>query len=168
MKFKILRANKNSYGALRNRKKIEYIVIHYTGNNGDTAQANAEYFKHTNTRQAGAHWFVDQKGHIYRSVPMTRIAWAVGGLFSQSGGAGKYYLKCMNSNSVSIELCDNLTKDPSPVQIARTRELVSYIQSKCPNAKTIIRHWDVNGKHCPARMVGKDNELWREFRRKIS
>ena len=28
------------------------------------------------------------------------------------------------------------------------------------NAKTIIRHWDVNGKNCPAPMVGKDNEKW--------
>lgn len=37
---------------------------------------------------------------------MERIEWAVGGKYSLSGGAGKYYGLCTNSNSVSIELCD--------------------------------------------------------------
>ena len=37
---------------------IQYIVIHYTGNKGDTAKNNADYFYGGN-RQASAHYFVD-------------------------------------------------------------------------------------------------------------
>ena len=93
---------------------------------------------------------------------MNRIAWAVGGKYSTSDGAGSYYGKCTNSNSVSIELCDccNATNWE---QMRATRQLVVYIQKKCPNAKTIIRHWDVNGKACPASMIGEKNEKWKRL-----
>lgn len=43
------------------------------------------------------------------------------------------------------------------------RQLVKYIQKKCPNAKTIIRHWDVNGKDCPLPMIGKGNKKWKRL-----
>ena len=47
------------------------------------------------------------------------------------------------------------------------RELVLYIQKRCPNAKTIIRHWDVNGKACPEPMIGKGNLKWKHLYNKI-
>jgi N-acetylmuramoyl-L-alanine amidase CwlA len=53
-------------------------------------------------------------------------------------------------------------------QAEATRELIKYIQKYCPNAKTIIRHWDVNGKQCPLPMVGKENKMWKEFKKKIT
>lgn len=153
-----------SYDASKKRSlnSIKYIVIHYTGNKGDTAKGNTTYFATSNTRQAGAHFFVDKSGEIYKSVNMNRIAWAVGGKYSTSNGAGSYYGKCNNSNSVSIELCDCIT-DTNWEQKVATRNLVKYIQKHCPNAKTIIRHWDVNGKSCPAPMVGKKNEKWKRL-----
>ena len=49
-----------------NNRKIEYIVIHYTGNNGDTSYNNAMYFKDIN-RNASAHYFVDEN-EIYQVV----------------------------------------------------------------------------------------------------
>lgn len=60
-----------------------------------------------------------------------------------------------NENSVSIELCDcnNVEKPYSNKQIKAVRKLIKYIQRYCPNANKIIRHFDVNGKHCP----GTDN-----------
>lgn len=167
MKMKKLYAKHISYGQKRKRKNIKYIVIHYTGNNNDTAKGNAEYFANGNTRQAGAHFFVGRKGSVYKSIPMNRVAWSVGGIYTQDNGAGKYYGKCTNQNSVSIELCDNMTRDPSKIQTQRTAELVKYIQRWCPNAKTIIRHWDVNGKDCPVRMIGEHNGKWFEFRKAI-
>lgn len=151
-----------SYGGLRNRNSVRYIVIHYTGNKGDTAKGNASYFANSNTRQAGAHFFVDKAGEIYKSINMNRIAWAVGGMYTLSGGAGSYYGKCTNSNSVSIELCDML-KEPSKKQTLACRRLVKYIRKYCPNAKTIIRHWDVNGKACPASMAGRRNAKWKKL-----
>lgn len=151
-----------SYGNKRSLKSIKYIVIHYTGNNNDTAKGNATYFATSNTRSAGAHFFVDKAGVIYKSVNMNRIAWAVGGKVTTTGNAGSYYGKCTNNNSISIELCDCIN-DANWEQMLSVRKLVQYIKKKCPNAKTIIRHWDVNGKSCPAPMTGKNNKKWRHL-----
>lgn len=160
-------AKKISYGGKRDLKSVEYIVIHYTGNKGDTAKNNADYFATGNTRKAGAHFFVDKKGEVWKSVNMNRTAWAVGNVYSLTKGAGAYYNKCTNSNSVSIELCDCCI-DTNWKQKLATRQLVKYIQKKCSNAKIIIRHWDVNGKSCPLPMVGTDNEKWVLFYRFIT
>lgn len=168
MAYPYIQAKKNSYGGERKLGSVKYIVIHYTGNNGDTAKNNADYFHNGNTRSAGAHFFVDQKGTVYQTVDIKRAAWSVGGFFTQKNGAGKYYQKCTNANSVSIELCDCAKKDPSDKMIAATKKLVKYIQNACPNAKTIIRHWDVNGKSCPARMVGTNNKKWAAFKKAIT
>lgn len=157
-------ANTVSYDSSKKRglDSIKYIVIHYTGNKGDTAKNNANYFASSNTRQAGAHFFVDKSGKIYKSINMNRIAWAVGGKYSTSNGAGSYYGKCTNANSISIELCDCCT-DTNWTQKVAARKLVKYIQKKCPNAKTILRHWDVNGKSCPAPFTGCNSKKWRSL-----
>ena len=165
-KIKKIPAKKISYGAKRNLESILYIPIHYTGNSGDTAKGNGLYFKNGNQRAAGAHFFVDRQGNIVKSVNMNRTAWAVGGFYTKADGAGAYYGKCTNANSVSIELCDCL-KEPSRKQIQAVKWLISYIQRKCPNARRIIRHWDVNGKCCPAPFIGKDNKKWEMFKREV-
>lgn len=157
-----------SYGNKRPLSNIKYIVIHYTGNKGDVAQNNLDYFANGNTRQAGAHFFVDKKGKVGKSIAMNRTAWAVGGNHkSGRKGEAAYFGKCTNANSVSIELCDMCLKT-NWEQMYATRKLVKYIQSKCPNAKTVIRHWDVNGKECPAPFIGTSNEKWIEFKRFIT
>lgn len=162
--MKMIKAKHVSYGGKRSRTDVKYIVIHYTGNNGDTAENNARYFQKTNERQAGAHFFIDQNGVIIKSIPLNAIAWSVGGLrypgVNGSGG-GKYYKICTNANSVSIELCDNASKDPSAQQINAVKKCIRYIRRFCPNAKTLIRHYDVNGKMCPARMA--DERKWKNF-----
>lgn len=148
-----------SYGGTRGYDEIKYIVIHYTGNKKDTAQNNAVFFANSNIRYAGAHYFVDKKGVVYKSVNLNRSAYAVGGKYSLSNGAGRYYGKCTNANSVSIELCDCCT-NANWEQMKAVKILINEIRKKCPNAKTIIRHWDVNGKECPAPMAGKYNKKW--------
>ena len=168
MAYPFIPAKDVSYGGTRALKDIYYIVIHYTGNDGDIAFNNCNFFKNTNTRSAGAHFFVDRSGSVYQSIELSRIAWSVGGFFTQKNGAGAYYKKCLNANSVSIELCDVKSKYPSKEQVAAVKKLISYIQSLCKNAKTIIRHWDVNGKSCPARMVGTDNAEWKRFKAEIT
>ena len=168
MAYTLIPAKAISYGGTRALSAVKYIVIHYTAGNGDTAIAECNYFKNGNTRSAGAHFFVDQAGACYQSIALNRTAWSVGGFYTKANGAGTYYNICTNANSVSIELCDNLNKDPSAKQISATKTLVSYIKSQCPNAKTIIRHWDVNGKACPARMAGANNAKWNSFKASIS
>ena len=159
---------------IRSLGSVKYIVIHYTGNNGDTARANCNYFRHSNTGYAGAHFFVDRTGEICESVKLKYPAWSVGGGWMGSGkaGEGKLWKKCTNYNSISIELCDIATKNPSKRQIAAVKWLIRYIQSKCPNAKYIVRHWDVNGKPCPGLMVGNANtpggKRWKEFKKAVA
>ena len=165
--IKKLMAKSVSYGGTRDLNSVKYIVIHYTGNKGDTAEGNAKYFAGANSRQAGAHFFVGENGEIYQSISMSRTAWSVGGVYSTINGAGSYYKKCTNSNSVSIELCDCL-EDASWEQKKAVRQLVEYIQKSCPNAKTILRHWDVNGKQCPAPMTGRFNEKWKRLKNFIT
>ena len=163
-----IKAKSVSYGGKRSLSAVKYIVIHYTGVSGDTARAEGNYFAKSNTRSAGAHYFVDRSGNVVESIPMTLVAWSVGGLYTTKNGAGSYYKRCTNANSVSIELCDIVKHYPSNTQIKAVKDLVAYIKKKCPNAKTIIRHWDVNGKACPARMSGKGNAEWSKFKNAIT
>lgn len=169
-KYKYIKAKPISYGNERPYTSIRYICIHFTGNRGDTARNNADFFSRHgdgNTRNAGAHFFVDQNGDVIKSIAMKLTAWSVGGFVTDKDGAASYYLKCTNSNSVSIELCDCATKDPSAKMVKATRELVAYIRKTCPNANTIIRHWDVSGKPCPGRMTGVSNPKWINFKKAI-
>ena len=168
MKIKNIPAKSVSYGGTRSLTSVKAIVIHYTGNNGDTAENNGRYFATSNTRSAGAHFFVGQDGAVVQSIDMNRIAWAVGGTkysnCAQTGG-GKYYGTYTNANTVSIELCDNATKDPSDKQVKAVVQLVKYIRKSCPNAKKVIRHFDVTGKSCPARMCS--DSAWNAFLSRI-
>lgn len=168
MKMTTKYAKSISYGNKRPLSNIKYIVIHYTDNKGDTAQNNLDYFANVNEKETGAHFFVDKKGKVGKSIAMNRTAWAVGRDYrSGRKGEAAYFGKCTNANSVSIELCDMCVKT-NWEQMLATRKLVKYIQSKCPNAKTVIRHWDVNGKECPAPFIGTSNEKWIEFKRFIT
>lgn len=160
MKINTLLSKLKNCGGLRSLSSVKYIPIHYTGNDGDTAENNAQYF-HNNVVGTSAHFFIDRQGAICKSVNLSRTAYAVGKDYrSGMAGEAKYYGKCTNANSVSIELCDCANKAPSWEQMKAAKQLVAYIQKKCPNAKTIIRHWDVNGKKCPIRMIGQNNKEW--------
>ena len=173
MSFPFVQAKPISYGAARSLTSIRWICFHYTGNSNDSAKGNASYFhRHGdgNERYAGAHFFVDQQGHVYQTIKLGYTAWAVGGFVTRRDGAASLYQKCTNTNSVSIELCDCAKKDPSADMIKAVRKVVKYIREYCPNATKICRHWDVSGKDCPARMTG-DTEAgrkrWNDFLRAI-
>lgn len=150
MSYPLTMAKKISYGGTRSLNNILYIVLHNTGNVGDTAKNNVRFFASGNTRSAGAHFFVSRDGDVQQSIPIKYIAYSVG---DSRNGHGTYYGKCTNSNSVSIEMCDIASKDASDTQIAAVRTLIAYIKSQCPNIKDIIRHYDVTTKSCPARYL---------------
>lgn len=149
---------------------IGAIPIHFTGNVGDTAEGNASYFHRSgdgNTRHAGAHFFVDQKGNAVKSIALNRIAWAVGDWEGTANGGGSLHGRYRNSNTVSIELCDIATKDPSKAMIKAVKKTIKYIRRFCPNAKVVCRHWDISGKSCPGRMTGLGNPRWIKFLKDI-
>lgn len=169
--MKFIRAKSISYGSVRPYSQVKAIVIHYTGISNDSAENEANYFAHGNTRAAGAHFFVDRKGKVVKSVPMSRAAWSVGIFFTKAGGAAKYWGTLNNYNTVSIEMCDCATKDPSKAQIKAIKKLIKYIRKYCPNATKIVRHWDICGKGCPGRMTGgpgtKGYERWQKLLRDL-
>lgn len=162
MEIKQRTAHAKNYGGTRAASSIKYIVIHYTGNDGDTAANNAKYYAST-VVGASAHYFVDDK-EIIQSVPDLRVAWAVGGdkwaSCSVTGG-GKWHGKCTNKNSLSIELCD-VVRDgklaPNPATVERALALVARLMAEYGIPReNVIRHFDVTGKLCPAYWAGKEH-----------
>ena len=134
-------------------KPIKYIVLHYTGGNGDTALGNCKYFLGLN-RNASAHYFVDDKS-IWQSVEDNNTAWSV--------GAKSYkHKECRNHNSISIEMCSRIKNGEYYITQDTLRnaiELTKYLAEKynIPN-KNIIRHYDVTGKICPG-IIGWNEEV---------
>ncbi len=168
-------ANRANYGSTRNTSGIKYIVIHYTANDGDTDENNGKYFAN-NVVKASAHYFVDDDS-ITQSVPDNYVAWSVGGSrysnYKQTGGA-KCYGQCTNSNSISIEICDDVKNGvvyPSAATIKNALELARMLMKKYNvPADRVIRHFDVNGKPCPAYWCGsaaKDAKWKTEFWNKL-
>lgn len=175
MDIQYKRANAGNYGGTRKATDIKYIVIHYTGNDGDTAKNNADYYARE-VIKTSAHYFVDATT-IYQSVDDLRIAYSVGNkkyASCSSTGGGKFFGKCKNANSISIELCDvvkNGKLEPNQATVQRALELTRYLMDKyyIP-AENVIRHFDVSGKLCPAYWSGKENEgAWEsEFHSKLT
>lgn len=165
-------AKRTNYGSKRDVTTIKYIVIHYTANDGDTDENNGKYFASGN-RNASAHYFVDDDS-VTQSVPDNFVAWSVGGAkwndCAKTGG-GKLYGKATNSNTLNIEICDDV-KNGKIYPSAKTIENVIILtkakmkEYKIP-ADRVIRHFDVNGKHCPAYWM--DEAKWKaEFHDKLT
>lgn len=145
------------------KNKIEFIVIHYTGNNGDTAKNNCNYFKKAN-RNASAHYFLDEN-EICQSVLDEDTAW-------HCGTKGQYYHnKCRNSNSIGIEICaEKDTKGNfyfNEKTLANAVKLTKYLMKKYNiPIKNILRHYDITRKICPAPFV-ENNIAWNNFKNKL-
>ncbi len=162
--FKTKLINKNNYGSKRN--KIEYIVIHYTANDGDSDESNANYFTN-NVVESSAHYFVDNDS-VTQTVPDDYIAWHCG---------AKIYIHkhCRNTNSIGIELCDNL-KNGSIYPTAKTIENAIDLTKKLMQKynipmQNVIRHYDVTAKLCPRYWVDDvkwKDEFWNKLRTELT
>lgn len=143
-------ANRANYGSSRATSKIKYIVVHYTGNDGDTDEANANYFK-SRIVKASAHYFVDGNS-VTQSVPDNYIAWHCGGGLQGLKGH-KYFLKCTNTNSIGVELCDekkNGKYDFTDATINNAVALVKDLMKKYNvPVDRVIRHFDVSREDMP-------------------
>ena len=171
LKISIATAAKGNFGNMRSASVIKYIVIHYTANDGDTAAANANYFKNKIV-EASAHYFVDDKS-IFQSVPDNFVAWSVGGKKYSScatTGGGKWHGKCTNNNSISVELCDtvkNGKNDFTEATMTNAAELVRSLMKKYNvTIENVIRHFDVVGKICPKPFV-EDEKAWVNFKGRL-
>lgn len=159
----VKRCNPANYGGNRGMGVVDWIVIHYTSNKGDTAKNNADYFaREALERPSSAHYFVDEES-VWESVPLSHNAWHCGG--GRQGETGGALLgKVKNSNSIGVEIC-MLDKSGGvrTGSIRKAAELVRWLMGKYDiSIDHVVRHWDVTGKECPAPMIG-ESALWREF-----
>ena len=164
-------ANKNNYGNKRNISDIKRIVIHYTTNDGDTDENNGKYFAN-NIKKASAHYFVDDDS-VTQSVPDDYVAYSVGGnKYSNcaSTGGGKLYGIATNANTLNIEICDDVKNGVVYPSQATIDNVIAFTKVKMKeyniSKENVIRHFDVNGKPCPAYWI--DDAKWKsEFWNKL-
>ena len=160
--MQIKTANRENFTAKQRKlSDIAYLVVHYTGNRGDTAKNNADYFAREVTGTS-AHYFVDEN-EVWQSVPENHAAW-------HCGTKGTYYHPaCRNANSIGVEVC-MLDKQGRVRQasVDRAAALVRELMRKhgIP-ADRVVRHYDVTHKDCPAPMVS-DPALWQAFQNKLT
>ena len=141
----------------RNGQTIKYLVFHYTGNKGDTAENNAKYFNKGN-QGASAHYFVSDN-QIYQVVEDDRAAWSVG------DGDGKYGIT--NSNSINVEMCCWSNGTVSEKTESNALELgKSFIKKLGISIENVVRHYDASRKVCPN---WSDNNWsrWIDFKNKL-
>ena len=141
----------------RNGNSIKYIVEHYTGNLGDTAKNNVDYFYGGN-RNASAHYFVDDNS-IWQSVEDSNAAWSVG------DGRGAYGIT--NQNSISIEMCCQSNGQISEATEKNALELTRYLMNKYNvPADRVVRHYDASRKACP-NWSANNWSRWINFKNKL-
>lgn len=161
-------ARKENYGSKRNTGDIKYLVIHYTSNDGDSDESNAKYFAREIVK-ASAHYFVDDNS-VTQSVPDNYTAYSVGGACQSAHHP--YYKKATNSNSISIEMCDNHKDGVVNIcdeTLANTYALARALMSKYNiDINHVIRHYDVNGKLCPNCNGLLDDAIWNNFKNNIA
>lgn len=155
---------------------VRYLVIHYTSNDGDTAENNVDYYERTANLKASAHFYVDTK-EVCQSVKEGDTAY-------HCGAYTYMHPYCRNSNSIGIELCSrytgNLKKDKAndtvdfskyyfeDAALKNAAELTKELMAKYNvPIENVIRHYDVTGKTCPAPMVLND-DLWVKFKEMLT
>lgn len=161
MNIPFVQANSSNYKKGRTAT-IQWIVVHYTANDGDTDAGNASYFARTPNLSASAHYFVDEDS-VTQSVRDSDTAWHC--------GASTYYNGCRNANSIGVEMCSDKVNGKYVITeqtVARTAELVRMLMQKygIPVSR-VCRHYDVTHKQCPEPWV-RNPQLWEDFKKRLT
>ena len=156
--MEFIACNPANYRAGRTQP-VQYIVMHYTANNGDTARNNCDYYHRVGGLQASAHYFVDEYG-VMQSVRECDTAW-------HCGARAYWHPECRNGNSIGIEMCSRKRADGSyyikPETVANAAALAREIMQRYGiDTEHVVRHYDVTGKHCPMPWVD-DPAQWTAF-----
>lgn len=153
----------------RNRT-IRYIVVHYTAgtkSSPGTAKAIKSIF---NSRNASADFAVDDRDIVQFNPDIrNNYTWAVGDNRNFATGGASFYGRCLNRNSVSVEMCSTLLSGWSARypnhegwcvtdRTVKNAQFVVKILMQRFNIplQNVIRHFDVTGKLCPG-IVGWNN-----------
>lgn len=144
---------------------VHWIVLHFTANNGDTAQNNADFFARESGLRASAHYFVDPNG-VVQSVKDCDTAWHCG---RERGGS--YYNDCRNANSIGIEMCSVIRNGVYVIPeetMKRAAKLTRELMAKyhVPVSR-VCRHYDVTHKDCPEPWV-RNPKQWENFKKMLT
>ena len=161
--MEFIACNSDNYRSGRTRP-VQYIVMHYTANNGDTARNNCDYYHRVGGLQASAHYFVDEHGAM-QSVREGDTAW-------HCGARAYWHPECRNANSIGIEMCSRKRADGSyyikPETVANAAALAREIMQRYGiDTDHVLRHYDVTGKQCPMPWVD-DPAQWVAFKDMLS
>lgn len=159
--FKECNPSNFMYGRTKNgvKHKIQWIVVHFTAGNGDTAKNNADYFARCSGLNASAHFFVDEN-EIWQTVNLANTAWHCG------SETGYYYNSCRNVNSIGIEMCSDWKNGEYVITMEtqkRTVKLVQWLMEQYGiDINHVCMHYSVTRKYCPEPFV-RHYEQWTNF-----
>lgn len=183
----IIKSLFNSNTTLSKNRKIEWIAVHYTA--GTTSKKGsalnaANWFKTGSS--ASADYVVDDE-EIYLCNPdiKNRYSWAVGGnkyYPPSTSESAKYYGKCTNINSISVEICSNKTNKTSlfatdtdwyftDSALSLAAELIKELMKEYNiDIDHVIMHHHVTGKICPNPFCLNESRLsdWYNFKKRLS
>ena len=138
MKKKLNYSEELSPNFSKRKKKIKYIIIHYTGTK--TLLEALNIFKDESS-QVSCHWLISKKGKLYKIVDEKNVAWHAG--ISYWKGE-----RMLNDNSIGIEL-DNIGhglnyKIFSNVQMQVLEKLLKLLINKYNiKIKNVLGHSDI-------------------------
>ena len=149
------------YNFSTRKEKIEYIVVHDTGNTGEGADSKSHfnYFNGGN-RGSSADVFVDDRSAWYVNDYRKYYTWHCG------DGKGRYGVT--NSNSIGVEMCINADGDYKKALeniVHVVKELM--LELNIPPSR-VVRHYDASRKNCPQSMNKYNWETWDKFKQMIS
>ena len=144
---------------------IHWICLHFTSNNGDTAQNNADFFARESGLRASAHYFVDPNG-VVQSVKDSDTAWHCG---RERGGS--YYNDCRNANSIGIEMCSVIRNGVYMIPDETVKNAAALVRTLMKKYNVplsrVCRHYDVTHKECPEPWV-RNPKQWENFKKMLT
>lgn len=145
---------KNTLERPGQERKIEYIVIHETGNKGKNANAESHnHYLHTkaDSQQKSWHYTVDDH-EIYYHIPDNEIAFHAGDGLKQGGG---------NQNGIGIEMCINPENDYEKTLHNTAKLTAMLLKAYHLDIGCVKKHQDFSGKHCPNQLLNEGR--WNDF-----
>jgi N-acetylmuramoyl-L-alanine amidase CwlA len=136
------------------QRKIEYIVIHETGNTGrnaDAASHNHYLHEEADNQQKSWHYTVDDH-EIYYHIPDNEIAFHAGDGLSRDGG---------NLNGIGIEMCVNPENDYEQTLKNTAKLTAMLLKAYDLDIGSVKKHQDFSGKDCPQRLL--EAGRWDDF-----
>ena len=145
-----IQCDSRNYTAGRQGCAVNMVVVHYTGT-GAGAHNNLLYFSRS-FASASAHYFIDKDGSVRQSVRECDTAWH----------AGHWQTNLRSIGIGVVSAGEHFTE----AQILALAALMADIRKRYDiAASSVIRHFDVTGKRCPAPYV--DAGKWAALKARI-